>query len=59
MSGSKQPSGDGFLEASEAHAYGGKIRNCNSGYADGHVETRSAIDIRWELQLSEESYIFY
>jgi len=59
MSGSKQPSGDGFLEASGAHAYGGKIRNCNSGYADGHVETRSAIDIKWELQLSEESYIFY
>jgi len=59
MSGSKQPSGDGFLHARGAHAYGGKIRDCNSGYADGHVETRSASDIKWELQLSEGSYIFY
>lgn len=62
MVGSKGPSGDGFTSASGAHAYGGKIRNSNSGYADGNVETRSASNIKWELRLTErggDSYIFY
>ena len=61
MIGSKDTSGDSFTSASGAHAFGGKIRNANSGYADGHVETHSASSIKWELQLSggENSYIFY
>src|SRR5437899_4317194 len=61
MIGSKDTSGDSFTSASGAHAFGGKIRNANSGYADGHVETHSASSIKWELQLTggENSYIFY
>ncbi len=60
MTGSKETSGDGFRSASGAHAFGGRIRNVNSGYADGHVETHSARNIKWELQLEgENSYIFY
>jgi prepilin-type N-terminal cleavage/methylation domain-containing protein/prepilin-type processing-associated H-X9-DG protein len=60
MTGSKETSGDSFSSASGAHAFGGKIRNTNSGYADGHVETPSARNIKWELQLEgENSYIFY
>lgn len=61
MVGSKGPSGDGFTSASGAHAYGRAIRNSNSGYADGHVATRSASNIKWELRLTdgENSYIFY
>src|SRR5437016_423781 len=61
MIGSKDTSGDSFANASGAHAFGGKIRNANSGYADGHVETHSASSIKWELQLTggENSYIFY
>src|SRR5213592_4129467 len=61
MIGSKDTPGDSFTSASGAHAFGGKIRNANSGYADGHVETHSASSIKWELQLTggENSYIFY
>ena len=61
MIGSKDTSGDSFTSASGAHAFGGKIRNANSGYADGHVETHSASSMKWELQLTdgENSYIFY
>lgn len=62
MVGDKSPSGDGFAWASGAHVYGGKIRNCNSGYADGHVETRSANNIKWELRFTDNknsAYIFY
>src|SRR6266446_7852145 len=50
--GSKGTSGDSFTTASGAHAFAGKIRNCNSGYADGHVETHSTSRIKWELQLT-------
>jgi len=61
MTGSKETSGDHFQSATGAHAFGGRIRNSNSGYADGHVETSSARNIKWELQLTEQenSYIFY
>ncbi len=62
LMGSKSTSGDGFASASGAHAFGGKTRNCNSGYGDGHVETTSAANIKWQLQLSgsgESNYIFY
>ena len=61
MVGSKDTSGDSFTSASGAHALGGRIRNANSGYADGHMETHSASSIKWELQLTggENSYIFY
>jgi len=61
MIGSKETSGDSFTSASGAHAFGGKIRNANSGYADGHVVTHSASSMKWELQLTggENSYIFY
>ncbi len=60
MLGSKSTSGDSFTSASGAHAFGGKIRNANSGYADGHVVTHSAGSIKWELQLTaDDSYIFY
>ena len=61
MTGSKETSGDGFASASGAHAYGGRIRNANSGYADGHVVSHSASSMKWELQLTggENSYIFY
>ena len=60
--GSKSTSGDGFASASGGHSFGGKTRNCNSGYGDGHVETTSASNIKWQLQLSgstESNYIFY
>ncbi|MEO8427902.1 MAG: prepilin-type N-terminal cleavage/methylation domain-containing protein [Verrucomicrobiota bacterium] len=61
MTGNKEISGDSFASASGAHTFGGRIRNINSGYADGHLETRSAGNIRWELQLTDgkNSYIFY
>lgn len=61
MLGSKRPSGSGFASASGAHAYRARIRSANSGYADGHVENRSASNIKWELRLTdgENSYIFY
>ena len=61
MIGSKDTSGDSFASASGAHAFGGRIRNANSGYADGHVVTHSASSIKWELRLTDEvnSYIFY
>jgi prepilin-type N-terminal cleavage/methylation domain-containing protein/prepilin-type processing-associated H-X9-DG protein len=61
MIGSKDTPGDSFTSASGAHAFGGRIRNANAGYADGHVETHSASRIQWELQLTggENSYIFY
>ncbi len=59
--GSKDASGDSFTTASGAHAFAGKIRNANSGYADGHVVTHSASSMKWEVQLtdSENAYIFY
>ena len=61
MIGSKDASGDTFISASGAHAFAGKVRNVNSGYADGHVVTHSASSMKWELQLTdgENSYIFY
>jgi prepilin-type N-terminal cleavage/methylation domain-containing protein/prepilin-type processing-associated H-X9-DG protein len=61
MLGSKGTSGDSFATASGAHAFAGKIRNCNCGYADGHVATHSASNIKWELQLNvdDNTYIFY
>jgi prepilin-type N-terminal cleavage/methylation domain-containing protein/prepilin-type processing-associated H-X9-DG protein len=61
MIGIKSSSGDSFASADGAHAFGIKIRNTNSGYADGHVETRSADSIKWELSLTEpeNTYIFY
>ena len=59
--GSKDTSGDSFTSASGAHAFAGKIRNANSGYADGHVVTHSASSMKWELRLTadENSYTFY
>ena len=60
--GSKDASGDGFSSASGGHSFGGKTRNCNAGFGDGHVETAAAAKIKWELQLSggtEENFIFY
>ena len=61
MVGSKDTSGDSFNSGSGAHAFAGKIRNVNSGYADGHVVTHSASSMKWELQLNnyENHYIFY
>jgi prepilin-type N-terminal cleavage/methylation domain-containing protein len=59
--GSKDTSSDSFTTASGAHAFAGKARNINSGYADGHVATHSASRMKWELQLTdiENAYIFY
>jgi len=58
--GAKDTSGDSFTTASGAHAFAGQIRNINSGYADGHVETHSGGSIKWELQnTADNSYIFY
>jgi prepilin-type N-terminal cleavage/methylation domain-containing protein/prepilin-type processing-associated H-X9-DG protein len=61
MIGSKDPTGDVFTTGSGAHAFAGKVRNANSGYADGHVQAHSAGSMKWELQLTgvENSYIFY
>jgi len=60
LDGSKESFGDGFQSASGAHTFGGSIRSCNSGYADGHVDTSAASKIKWELKLSGyNSYIFY
>ncbi len=60
MLGAKDESGGWFPSHSGAHLFAGKIRNANSGYADGHVETHSDNAIQWELQLNgENSYIFY
>jgi prepilin-type N-terminal cleavage/methylation domain-containing protein/prepilin-type processing-associated H-X9-DG protein len=62
ITGSRKTTGDSFAEASGAHSFARKIRNCNSAYADGHVETRAASDMKWELQLGnvgDNSYIFY
>ena len=61
ITGSKDTPGDSFTRASGAHAFGGKVRNANSGYADGHVVTHSASSMKWELQLTngDDSYIFY
>jgi prepilin-type N-terminal cleavage/methylation domain-containing protein len=61
ITGSKETAGDSFGRASGAHVFSGKVRNANSGYGDGHVETHSASRMKWELQLtdSEDSYIFY
>lgn len=59
--GSKATSGDSFAKAFGAHAFAGGIRSINSGYADGHVVTHSAGQIKWELRLtdSKNTYIFY
>ena len=63
MVGSKDTPGDTFTTASGAHTFAGKIRNINSGYADGHVVTHSASSTKWELRLTERfspnAYIFY
>ena len=60
ITGSRDTSGS-FASASGAHAFAGKIRNVNAGYADGHVVTHSASSMKWELRLTAEvnSYIFY
>jgi prepilin-type processing-associated H-X9-DG protein len=59
-SGSKDASGEFFASASGAHAFAGKIRNANSAFADGHVETHSASSMKWELELAADHfYIFY
>jgi hypothetical protein len=60
--GSKEPSSESFAPVtSGAHVFARKIRNINSGYADGHVVTHSARDMKWELKLDEREggYIFY
>lgn len=60
--GSKsETSGDSFSTASGAHVFADGIRSANSGYADGHVVTHSAKNMRWELQITDSlnSYIFY
>jgi len=61
VTGSKDTSGDSFTRASGAHAFAGRVRNANSGYADGHVVTHSASKMKWELQLTngDDSYTFY
>ena len=61
ITGEKDTSGDSFARASGAHAFAGKIRNANSGYADGHVETHSSNKMKWELELTngDDSYVFY
>jgi len=61
MMGSKSSSGDGIERASGAHAVGDKVKNCNSAFGDGHVETRSVSETKWELRITEEDnrYIFY
>jgi prepilin-type N-terminal cleavage/methylation domain-containing protein len=61
ITGEKSGASDSFERASGAHAYAGKIRNINSGFADGHVVTRSGTDMKWELRLTDSgnSYIFY
>ena len=62
LMGRKSASGGGFASASGGHSFAGKTRNCNSGFGDGHVETTSAANIKWQLQLSESAenyYIFY
>lgn len=62
MTGSKDASGESYSSASGAHAFGGKIRNINSAYADGHVTTHSSSNIKWELKLdggNDDAYIFY
>ena len=61
MVGSKDTLRDSFTSATGAHAFAGKVRSANSGYADGHVEIHSASSMKWELELTdgENSYIFY
>jgi prepilin-type N-terminal cleavage/methylation domain-containing protein len=61
ITGSKDTSGDSFTSGSGAHSFARKIRNANSGYADGHVVTHSANIMKWELRLTDDqnSYIFY
>jgi len=61
MIGAKDTSTDSFTKGSGAHLFAGKIRNCNSGYADGHVVSHSASRMKWELQVTdlESAYIFY
>jgi prepilin-type N-terminal cleavage/methylation domain-containing protein/prepilin-type processing-associated H-X9-DG protein len=59
--GDKETSGDSFSRAWGGHTFAGKLRNANSGYADGHVEPHSAKRMKWELKLinGDDSYIFY
>ncbi len=59
MLGSKDKSGGWFPNDSGAHVFAGKIRNDNCGYADGHGETHSAKNIKWELEVGNGDYIFY
>jgi prepilin-type processing-associated H-X9-DG protein len=32
------------------HVWAGDLKNCNSGYADGHVETRPKARIQWQAK---------
>ena len=58
--GQKDVSGDSFTNASGAHSFAGKVRNANSGYADGHVVTHSGANIKWELRLDrDDGCVFY
>ena len=59
--GSKDASSDSFRKGSGAHSFAGKVRNINSGYADGHVVSHSASSMKWELQVTDlqNAYIFY
>jgi hypothetical protein len=60
MDGGKETFGDGFQSASGAHTFGGSIRSCNSGHADGHADTAAASKIKWELKLNGyDSCVFY
>lgn len=35
--------------ASLGHSFGGKVRNNNAAFADGHVETRPWSDVKWQM----------
>lgn len=61
LMGGKNAAGDGLASGGGAHEFGGQVRNCNSGFADGHVETRPAPQIKWELRLNQPAngYVFY
>ena len=60
LNGVKKEASDGLAKGTGGHTYGGKIKSCNSGYADGHVESRPIKDIKWELKMQESNYqIFY
>lgn len=61
MAGTRRKDSDGFKTAGGAHAFGGRIRSCNAAFLDGHVETRPAPALRWELQLNgtDVTHVFY